>query len=394
MRSSAALAALVIALTHASVCLADKLPTPNSCTANSTGPGQITFSWIPVAGGVSYDISRDGVLLGSFSSTTLPTKWVDSPPAGTHVYCVVAQAPGYTASDPCCATSPYAFPPDTPTCRATNDPSGHVLFQWQSVQGASSYVVSRDGQVIYHAPANVTSYVDPDLVGIATYCVHAVGAFGSSDSCCAQARSTDGMEGQWRLSWGTCSPQVSNQDFHGPDVYSLDLSFTGISSPNVGHDTNITIRPSVPDAWRFDVAGCQTLDGIGAVSSALGKSCPAMIGTHPLSILAYNIDPSGSATLRLACTYDTFTPDPSKRYVVWKISFNHQYSVLGSDADPNTCDGAGLKLEFFAWPSILLASNRTVAPTPEPLDMPVTWNGDTPVRTQVTTWGRLKSLYR
>src|SRR5262249_47177909 len=148
---------------------------------------------------------------------------------------------------------------------------------------------------------------------------------GSSGKVCAVGAALD--SGAYiRLSWGTCSPQVSQQNFQGPGVYTLVASARGVPLPNSGHDTQITITPDVPDAWRFDDAGCQGTGRLNLKAEALGADCPAMIGTNPLVITSYYLEP-GSAGLRLAISYDRMVTDPNQRYVLWKIGFDHTHSV-------------------------------------------------------------------
>jgi len=289
-----------------------------------------------------------------------------------------------------------AYPPSGQlTCSASTDLVRRILVQWNDLDGETGYVVTKDGYVVFQGGAGLTSFLDDGVLGYANYCVHAVNAFGSSNTSCATGYGAEGRDGTWRLSWGTCSPQVSNQNFAGPGPYQLVLSVAGASQTSVGHESEIHIRPAVPDAWRFDNAGCQTASGFTVFRTGL-LSCPPMSGKNPLTISFYKLSDTGdgSAVLHLAETYDPFVPDPTKRYVLWRIFFNHQYSIAGQDSDPETCDGAGQTLGFKAVPAFLLTTNQWWAAAHDPQDMPVTWNGDAPVRTIPLTWGKVKSLYR
>jgi len=195
-----------------------------------------------------------------------------------------------------------------------------------------------------------------------------------------------------RLSWGTCESQVPDQDFAGPAEYTLVLSAHGPVSSNYGHDTEMRIRPAVPDAWRFDDAGCQTGARL-TLDAKPTESCPVMRGANPLPITAYFIDADGSVVVRLAVAYDDMTTIENQRYVLWNIGFDHTHSIAGVDSDPATCDGAGQPLNFSVISHIVLTSGTLVVLAPDPADQPVTWNHGS-VRTQPVTWGRVKALYR
>jgi hypothetical protein len=64
------------------------------------------------------------------------------------------------------------------------------------------------------------------------------------------------------------------------------------------------------------------------------------------------------------------------------------------DSDPKTCDGAATPLRFSLIESQVLLGNGDHVDTAPDTDSPVTWGGPPPVRTQPTTWGRLKGMYR
>jgi len=241
-------------------------------------------------------------------------------------------------------------------------------------------------------PKDTTTYLD-GVTGSHHYCVSAYNASGNSAPCC-----TDGVSVapamSARLSWGSCTTQVNNQNFSGPAIYTLVLSVLGGATENVGHDSELRIRPAVPDAWRFDDAGCQTGSRLDLQVAGLGDSCPAMLGANPLTITSYFIDVDGSAALRLAVTYDNLTTVPNQRYVLWKIGFDHTHSIAGSDADPSTCDGASTPLNLtMDFTTLLLASGFPLNAPLNPNDQPAYWNGGQ-VPTKPVTWGRLKGLYR
>lgn len=229
---------------------------------------------------------------------------------------------------------------------------------------------------------------------------------------CAAASAGWAQAPQLRLSWGTCSPQVINADF-AASTFNLVVSTRNLTAAdaNVGTDLTLFVGPNVPEAWRFDDAGCQTGSQIVFSAAALSKACPVMKGANSLTITNAAYDAAGVAgprlNIRLAITYDTFTPAPGTEYTLWQVAFNHTFSTAGTDADPNTCDNGSLPQCIGATlgtdpvnPSILLAA--TGIPVPFlyalPTDQYVTWNsavgcpGSVPALP--ATWGKVKGLYR
>src|SRR5262245_45973924 len=99
-------------------------------------------------------------------------------------------------------------------------------------------------------------------------------------------------EGCARISWASCDPWNKNIPF-SPSPLVLVYSATGLSSANVGTDSNLHIYPAVPDAWRFDDAGCQTGSQLLLGTNAFNKACPALKGANSLTITQYAPDLAG-----------------------------------------------------------------------------------------------------
>src|SRR5215831_5494882 len=59
-------------------------------------------------------------------------------------------------------------------------------------------------------------------------------------SCLAGA--AHAQNGCARLSWVSCNTWVENQNFVGPQAYTLNLSYTGVSAPNVGIENQIRVK--------------------------------------------------------------------------------------------------------------------------------------------------------
>ena len=203
-------------------------------------------------------------------------------------------------------------------------------------------------------------------------------------------------EGCYTLSWNTCTPQVPDQAFNGPAVYKLVMSATGLSQMQLGHDSNILIGPAVPDAWRFDDAGCQTGAQLSISGAAFSKTCPTFLGTAPLPITQYGYDPASKfCALRLAIAYNDWTPVPATRYTLWQLSFDHTYSVVGPANPAEACGGAEQGLAFDAeFVQIAQTSGTVNFLQPCAGNARCTWQGGPVVPTVPASWGKVKGLYR
>jgi len=220
-----------------------------------------------------------------------------------------------------------------------------------------------------------------------------------------------------RLSWASCDPWIETKNFAGPMKYVLVWSIAGTGEANLGTDGNIHIgdfgSSAVPDSWRFDDAGCQTGTQLAFSTNAFSKACPAFKGTNELPLTQVSRNPSGQLELRLSDTYDVFTPSSATRYTAWIITFDHSFSSVGpTPPDQSTCGGAelceGLNLTYAEY---LTTDNRLVLmpscdmdwafpPAFWPASQPgsasgfALWNSCYYDRSQTSTWGRMKGLYR
>ena len=184
-----------------------------------------------------------------------------------------------------------------------------------------------------------------------------------------------------RLSWDTCDPQRADTVFSAAGVYRLVVSAKGIAQSIIGHDSEISIGPVLQDAWRFDEGGCQGSEGLSVSSASLSKSCPSLKGTNSAAITNYSYDlATGYASLRLALTYDAFTPAAGTRYTMWQLAFDHGVSAAGTDLDSSTCNNAGppFGYDISIESSALLASGQYLPLQMDSTDSPCTWNGGPP----------------
>ena len=343
-------------------------------------PAKNVFYW-PVFKTALVKVTRDGVLLTT-STTGIYTD--TSPLEGNHMYCA---SPVSNPAESCCVT--VTTLPSNTTCSASSDQVGKVTIHWSDSIFETGYRLYRDDQVATELPENDTSYVDVTS-GSHTYCVEPFNFGGNAGRSCCQGTAIDIPPIAVRLSWNSCSPQITDQDFAGPGSYTLVVSAFGTVEPVIGHDSQILIHP-VFDAWRFDEGGCQDVGRLHLSNAGL-LGCPAMAGANPLPITSYAFL-DGVCNLRLALSFDDFVTDPSQRYLLWKIVFDHSHSVPGTDADPTTCDDADRTVQFDLTARIGLTDGHVITGSSSPGEATVFWNG-LPVAAKPMTWGRLKGLYR
>lgn len=153
-------------------------------------------------------------------------------------------------------------------------------------------------------------------------------------------------------------------------------------------------------------------------SDAVEPGCPALKGSTQRVVTNYSINEGEfpTADLRLAMIYDSVTPDPSTRYTLWSITFDHTHSIDGeSPQDPSLCGGAEDYVGFNLTQAILLGTSGQATEfagcdTPLPSgNIAAHWNGfyfcaggpisrpssDTcaPVPVRASTWGRVRATY-
>jgi hypothetical protein len=218
-----------------------------------------------------------------------------------------------------------------------------------------------------------------------------------------------GADPSVRLSWGSCDPVVANQDFAGPDTYRAVISGTGIAGTYIGFELQLIVLPSdggpLPDAWRFDAAGCHTPTELDANYYGISKACPRFPGGSFWTGLGAYIDhpgtPPNSLWIYLSLLESAVVTDPATRYALVEVLFDRSRSVVGPGTPGETCGGAEV-------PVCLYLAEAHLYP-PDPPDVPmtlenagITWQGahygdgicSAAIPVQPSTWGRLKALFR
>jgi hypothetical protein len=214
-----------------------------------------------------------------------------------------------------------------------------------------------------------------------------------------------------QLLWDACTENGSvtdRKDFSGPGPYHLVLSAKGLQQTITAIQfefyvetmyTSCYTKPSYPDAWRFDANGCQK--GQVAVSTAAaGPLCQGLGAANRTDQLDVQYDGFGldRSTFRLTSTFDPVQPNPVNSYALAQFLFDHSRSVVGSGS-AGSCGGAEVGMCFTTMGPTLTGPGGNV-----PLYIsqfssiswqidPIPWCGYCDPA-QITTWGRVKSLYR
>jgi hypothetical protein len=220
-----------------------------------------------------------------------------------------------------------------------------------------------------------------------------------------------------QLSWNSCDDQHeahATQAFTARRAYTLVVSATGFepgAHDNVARETVLRLVPqspctypefpilAVPDAWRFDPAGCQG-GRFTALAEAFDPGCPLLQGAAPGELLVSyqydDLDPDHlCCRLWLSRRYDLFRPaSAAQRYTLWQVVFDMTRAVAGPGAPGQTCGGGdGWMAIFLEFGGILTPGNEYV-PLAQGPETEAYWLGGDPTRTAPATWARVKAAYR
>ena len=214
--------------------------------------------------------------------------------------------------------------------------------------------------------------------------------------------------GTVNMSWTSCTGPVDINA--SPVITRLYLSVIGHDVPHKAYDVRFiygSATQQVPDAWRFDAAGCE---GPTLIQQNLtSKTCPGfMQATSGLQIKKVQFSPASDpyATslmqVLLANSYNegVAVSDPAVRYLLEEVVFDLQAAVTGAGDPPNTCGGLETPMCFKLSFATFLDMNGTEIPFNRGVSQ-VTYNavatGSSPcdgVPAKPTTWGNIKGQYR
>ena len=214
------------------------------------------------------------------------------------------------------------------------------------------------------------------------------------------------------LTWDGCTGPLSKAVAPGstPELY---VSLIGQSDVLASYGFNLLFSRdcsdpnhpggAVPDAWRFDPAGCQggLLQIDAAVSPAIaGCANLGAVTVVPLARYDY-VDATGGTVFHFTREFANgsfVTPDPSKRYLVVRLRFFQEFGVVGPSG-PDACGGLETPL------CIQLVDTRYSTGAAEvawaranacvSVNDPNRTSGcDDPTPARATTWGAIRGQYR
>lgn len=219
----------------------------------------------------------------------------------------------------------------------------------------------------------------------------------------ATAEST---QATFRMSWNSCDPQRPDTVFAGPGRYKLIISVANLTpgrnaDDNLGTEMELPITPDegaeVPDAWRFDNAGCQTEARFATGNGAFNSACRALLGSDPIALAFYDYhSETKTCAIRLANAYGVFSPAAGVRYTAWQLWFDMTRAVMGPGVPAVSCGGAEKRVRIYAkMPRLIAARGVYLDLRPTPGDRGyLLWGEEAPVATEPITWARVKAIYR
>ena len=188
------------------------------------------------------------------------------------------------------------------------------------------------------------------------------------------------------------------------------VSVLGHDVPHAGYEFRIAVadaQGSLPDAWRFDTGGCQDPSRIRieTIPPSEQQICQAFQDWGPYE-RSYSLAtpdlglPATAAVIRLAITYpepNSTRIDPTRRYYLGTVTFDHSNSVVGSATEPGTCGGLerGMCLTLLPAHVSYMRTDGTRVPFSIG-NGTITLNGGdcAAVPAGPSTWGTIKAQYR
>jgi hypothetical protein len=215
---------------------------------------------------------------------------------------------------------------------------------------------------------------------------------------------------------GVVAPPAQNLEWTDRFAqYKLYASVTNVSIPAgefvFGHDVYIEIGVNLPDAWRFDPAGCQTANAAQVNYNDLGAiGCPGLRSGASVTVTGFIwTDPvAGMAVISAATGYPdgraSAAADPSTTYLLWEMTF--PMTSAGTAGGSGPCVGAD-QLAIFITHKVELVIGENVVDARLVTTGAGAWgcatfNGEGVVlpgsgcraQAEDATWGQVKGLYR
>ncbi|MEK7951294.1 putative Ig domain-containing protein [Luteolibacter soli] len=204
---------------------------PGSVTATASSGTAVTVTWTASTGGagITYRIFRNNNQVGSDQSATT---FSDSglTPGQTYTYNVSASNSSGTSAQSADATVTTPNTPGTPTgLRAVAGTNGVVL-NWNTVSGATEYVIFRNGTELDTSTTN--TFIDSDVEVATTYRYSVASSNTSGDSSkSAEVAVTTKGDGSQREAVWTRAFEAVDGDFDG--IVDFNEYLSGHASTNI-----------------------------------------------------------------------------------------------------------------------------------------------------------------
>jgi hypothetical protein len=213
------------------------------------------------------------------------------------------------------------------------------------------------------------------------------------------------------FSWDACEPILATKPDPAAGPVTFYATVTGQRDSSVAHQVWWLVLDEnfeLPDAWRFDDAGCQaTFYTYSTGVLALAKSCPPLVpldmpqiklATFRLSPPALGY-PTTSGNGYLAVSYLEGSPnlDPNRRYLLAAFTHDFTWAVDGPGEPGQTCGGFDHAVCVQAIPNRLSFIRRDGMEFPWHIGNGVlsfrTTGGCPVTAAHASTWGSIKHQY-
>ncbi|MFD4370719.1 fibronectin type III domain-containing protein [Streptomyces sp. NPDC058486] len=229
------------------------LPAPTGLTTTATTDTTASLSWNTVAGAASYHVFRNGTKVNTAPVTTATYTDTGLAAGTTYSYTVAAVDASGTAGtrssavDATTTGTPVTLPaPTALTVTGTTDTTASL--SWNTVAGAASYHVYRNGTKVNAAPVTAATYTDTGLTAGTTYSytVAAVDASGAVGARTAPVTATTGAAPVCVTASNYAHTQAGRAHHSGGYTYA-NGSEQNLGLWNVGVTT--TIKETSPGYW-------------------------------------------------------------------------------------------------------------------------------------------------
>lgn len=212
------------------------------------------------------------------------------------------------------------------------------------------------------------------------------------------------------VNWGSCpfpAGASTNRNMGSGPKETITVTAKGLSGPVQAGQVILRFAApgGLPDAWRYDEAGCEA-GRVSFENDAAADPCPPLVGANPRSIAKFEYDVlTQTGRLTYVQAFDVLNADPNVTYTIGRFTFDH------SPPDPCGCletpvciaisyatylDGAGNEIPYVIGQGYLTwndPTNSSHCPNTGSCDLCIT-GACVPTPVHPGTWGSLKASYR